>query len=60
LFLFFFLLAEEPLYEEEGPRRSKPVDKPGDKSKRLSQAKLDVISENQLSKFIKHVNLANA
>jgi hypothetical protein len=45
------LLAEEPLYEEEGPRRAKPTEK----AKRLSQSKLDVISENQSSKLHEHV-----
>ena len=46
--LFLSSLAEEPLYEEEGPRRAKP----NDKTPRLSQAKLDVISENQSSKSL--------
>lgn len=44
--------AEEPLYEEEGPRRAKPAEK----AKRLSQSKLDVISENQSSKLHEHVH----
>jgi hypothetical protein len=50
------LLAEEPEYEDEGPRRQKPAEK----SKRLSQSKLDVISENQSSEFNTHVNIHNA
>ncbi len=43
-------LAEESGYEEEGPRRSKPAEK----TKRVSQSKLDVISENQSSKCLVH------
>ena len=43
----FLCSAEEPVYEEEGPRRAKQT---AEKTKRLSQSKLDVISENQSSK----------
>jgi hypothetical protein len=46
--LFKSFLADESVYEEEGPRRAKPTDK----IKRVSQAKLDVISENQSSKVL--------
>ncbi|CAF3833519.1 unnamed protein product [Rotaria magnacalcarata] len=38
--------ANESVYEDEGPRRTQATDKP----KRVSQAKLDVISENLSSK----------
>ena len=49
--MFICFLAEEPVYEDEGPRRQKPADK----IKRVSQAKLDIISEGQSSKLIEHV-----
>ncbi|CAF1145362.1 unnamed protein product [Rotaria sordida] len=42
--------TNESIYEEQGPRRPKPTDnKPVDKPKRVSQSKLDVISETSSS-----------
>lgn len=41
---------DESGYEDEGPRRQKPAEK----VKRVSQSKLDVISESLSSKFFKH------
>jgi len=55
LIRYNLFLAEELGYEDEGPRR-----KAADKIKRVSQSKLDVISENQSSKFIVHVYFHNA
>lgn len=48
----FLILAEESGYEDEGPRRQKPAEK----VKRVSQSKLDVISETLSSKCSMHDN----
>lgn len=45
-----FILADESGYEDEGPRRQKPAEK----VKRVSQSKLDVISETLSSKCPMH------